>query len=210
MPANAPASSRSSPKPRPTARPSSQGGDGRPQDVPGPGEPRHAARWRVLDTAETKWEKAYAETEPAYLQVLRDRPNEAPKLRLLMDYVQGKAEERDFPAALAGLQKLNQVLSKSPTTSTPGGNPSRRRNQRATFDVHGVFREGPADQGPDQTEVRGGNGRGGRRNRPSLRSRTRRKSWRRPWKSGSTPATRCSARSLQLEKALRDEDDPDF
>jgi len=77
-----------------------------------------AGQGASTQNAEANWKKALAETEPAYLQGLRARPDDASKLRAVMGFAQGKAEKGDFPGALAALKALKDLLAKSPAAAT--------------------------------------------------------------------------------------------
>jgi hypothetical protein len=85
-----------------------------------------------------QWQKALAETEPAYLQGLRTRPEDASRLRAVMGFAQSKAEKGDFPGALAALKSLRELLAKPPSTAS-AGKPSAaqidpKRQSQATAD----------------------------------------------------------------------------
>src|SRR5262249_15068720 len=69
------------------------------------------------DGPRQRWEKALAEAEPAYLQGLRDQPAKASALGAVMGFAQGKAQQGDFPGAIAALQKLAGHLAKTPAGS---------------------------------------------------------------------------------------------
>jgi len=69
-----------------------------------------------LPDEQANWEKALAAIEPDYLQGVRDRPDLASKLRAVMDFAQGKAETGAYPAALAALKKLAELLGTGPAS----------------------------------------------------------------------------------------------
>ena len=77
-----------------------------------------ALRSPQITNLEGSWAKALADLEPAYLQGLRDFPVDASKLRAVMDFAQGKAETGAYPAAIAALQKLAEVLRGKQTAAT--------------------------------------------------------------------------------------------
>jgi len=68
--------------------------------------------------AQADWNKAFADIEPGYLQGLRDRPDDASKLRAVMSFAQGKAETGNYPVAITALQKLAELLRSAPARPT--------------------------------------------------------------------------------------------
>ena len=80
---------------------------------------------------QAKWEKALADIEPSYLQGLSDRPGDASQFRAVMGFAQGKAETKDYKAAIAALQKLAELLKGKPKTEgTTADDPSALFNER--------------------------------------------------------------------------------
>lgn len=67
------------------------------------------------------WKKALAAVEPDYDKGLRNRPDVASKLRAVMDFAKAKAEGKDFAAAIAGVQKVADLLRTASTTPAPSG-----------------------------------------------------------------------------------------
>jgi hypothetical protein len=68
---------------------------------------------------QAKWEKAYAEIEPAYLAALRARPDTADALRKVMGFATEKAEAKEFERALAALNKARDLIG--PGSGGPSG-----------------------------------------------------------------------------------------
>lgn len=66
-----------------------------------------------------QWEKSLAAVEPTYLKAVRDRPDDASKLRAVMGFAQGKAETEDYKSAIAGLKKLLELLGVAKAAPTP-------------------------------------------------------------------------------------------
>lgn len=62
------------------------------------------------------WTKMLAAIEPLYDKGIRARPDVASKLRAVMDFAKIKAEGKDFQAAIAGLEKVSELLRPAPTT----------------------------------------------------------------------------------------------
>jgi ribosomal protein L12E/L44/L45/RPP1/RPP2 len=74
---------------------------------------------------QTRWTEALSAIEPQYLQGLKNRPDDATKLRAVMNFAHSKAEKSDYKAAIDALKKLNEVLTKrSPSTGGTASQPT--------------------------------------------------------------------------------------
>jgi len=69
-----------------------------------------------------QWEKKLAVVDKYYADGVRDNPDLASKLRAVMGFAQGKADLKDYAAAIKGLEKIEELLGKvKKTTDAPGG-----------------------------------------------------------------------------------------
>ncbi len=64
---------------------------------------------------DTEFARMFSSIEPRYLNVLRQGHEDAGKLRAVMDFANGKAEQGDLKAALAALAKLESMIDEMET-----------------------------------------------------------------------------------------------
>jgi hypothetical protein len=75
---------------------------------------QRAERWIELAQAETRrrrqWEERLADVEPRYNDLTSDSPHSR-EMRAIMNYATSQAERKQFVKALAGLNRLEPLLS---------------------------------------------------------------------------------------------------
>lgn len=64
---------------------------------------------------DTQYVRMFLSIEARYLHVLRQNPDNAGKLRAVMDFANGKAEASDFKSGVTALQKLEELLNETET-----------------------------------------------------------------------------------------------
>jgi hypothetical protein len=76
---------------------------------------QRAERWIELAQAETRrrqqWEERLAELEPRFNQRASDSTPDSNQIRAIMNYATSQAERKKFVKALAGLNRLEPMLS---------------------------------------------------------------------------------------------------
>ncbi len=106
-----------------------------------------------MSDEQAAWTQALAAVEPAYDKGVRDRPDVASKLRAVMDFAKAKAEGKDYKAAIAGLQKVSELLRPAPAAgggevaakSTPGTDTDDAKFKARVTEVKKQFDQIKAD-----------------------------------------------------------------